>query len=320
MSLHPDADAFVRAILRDPADLTTRLVFADWLEETGETANIAWAKYIRLMAKDPHPSGTLTFESRDRQESEFAREIHAALTIDAAQLVGHVEHFWQLLPQQNITVKLAGYALAQSVIELLPESVARENAVVGLHLDGQQLFVAVAEPKDYDTLQRLGFILNKEIVPVRADADDIAAAIDYCYGLSETESVTCISYESPLIGLERDAESLKIAGIFFTAFSQEEYGRTCNGFELFHDAHGCVVVYCDGSKSIGAENHSGGVFTRLLGHLLSLPVDAEYTAEECHCLDFDIPLLSNRRFPATLERREGDAGWFRVRFRWQDRE
>ena len=36
MTSHPDADAFMRAILRDPADVTTRLVFADWLEETGE--------------------------------------------------------------------------------------------------------------------------------------------------------------------------------------------------------------------------------------------------------------------------------------------
>jgi uncharacterized protein (TIGR02996 family) len=320
MHVHPDADAFVRAILRDPADVATRLVFADWLEETGEPANVAWAKYLRLMAETSHTAGTITFENRDRQARKLATEIQARLTIDATQLAGRVEHFRQFLPHQNITVTLAGHTLALSVIELVPESVARENLVVPLDLNGRDLQVAMADPTDHDTLQKLEFILNKEIVPVKVDRDAIAAAIECCYGQSETESVVSISYEGPLIGLEGDAESFKIAGIFVTAFSQEEHGRTCNGFEVFRDARGCVVVYCDGSKSVVAENEPRGVFTRLLDHFLSLPVDAAYTADDCQCLDFDIPLLSGRRFPATLERREGDANWFRVRFRWQDRE
>jgi uncharacterized protein (TIGR02996 family) len=320
MSIHPDADAFIRAILRDPADVATRLVFADWLEETGDASNVAWAKYIRLMAETPHTAGTLAFESRKHQARELASEIRATLTIDATRLVGHVDHFRQFLPSQNVTVTLAGHTLALSVIELVPESVARENVVIPLELNGRELRVAMADPHDRDTIQKLTFILNKEIIPVKVDRDAIVAAIDCCYGNTETESVTCISYESPLIGLEGDAESFKIAGFFITAFSQREYGRACDGFEFFRDARGCVVVYCDGSKSIAAENEPRGVFARLLAHFLSLPVDASYTADDCDCLDFDIPLLSGRRFPATLERREGDANWFRLRFRWQDRE
>jgi uncharacterized protein (TIGR02996 family) len=320
MSIHPDADAFIRAILRDPADVATRLVFADWLEEMGEPANVAWAKYIRLMAETPYTAGTLAFQSRKRQTRELASEIRATLTIDATRLVGHVDHFRQFLPSQNVTVTLAGHTLALSVIELVPESVARENVVIPLELNGRELRVAMADPHDRDTIQKLEFILNKEILPVTTDRDAIAAAINCCYGQSETESVDCISYEAPLVGLEAGPHSRESYGIFFTAFSQEEHGRTCNGFELFRNARGAVVVYCDGSKSIGAENHSRGVFTQLLDHFLSLPADASYTADDCDCLDFDIPLLSGRRFPATLERREGDANWFRVRFRWQDRE
>jgi uncharacterized protein (TIGR02996 family) len=320
MHAHPDADAFIRAILRDPADVATRLVFADWLEETGEASNAAWAKYLRLMAETPHTAGTLAFESRDRQARELASEIKAKMTIDATRLAGHAEHFRQFVPPQNITVTLAGHTLALSVIELVPESVARENLVIALDLNGRDLRVAMADPTDYDTLQKLGFILNKDIIPVKADREAIAAAIDCCYGKSETESVDCISYEAPLVGLERGPHSRELYGIFYTAFSQEEHGRTCNGFEVFRDAHGCVVVYCDGSKSVLAENEPRGVFTRLLDHLLSLSVDASYTVDDLHCLDFDIPLLSGRRFPATLERRDGDANWFRVRFRWQDRE
>ena len=318
MSSHPDADAFVRAILRDPADLTARLVFADWLEETGEPPNVAWAKYLRLMAEAPHTAGTLAFESRNRQARELASEIRATLTIDAAQLAGHVEHFRQFLPWPHITVTLAGHSLWLSVIELVPESVARENVVIPLALDGQVLRVAMADPHDYDTIQKLQFILNKDIAPVPVAREAVAAAIDWCYGNTETESVSSIHYEAPLVGLERGPHSREVYGIFFTAFSQEEHGRACDGFELFRDARGCVVVYCDGSKSIAAENEPRGAFARLLDHLLSLPVDKAYTADECHYLDFDIPLLSGRRFPATLERREGDANWFRVRFRWED--
>jgi uncharacterized protein (TIGR02996 family) len=320
MSSHPDADAFICAILRDPADATTRLVFADWLDETGEAASVAWAKYLRLMADTPHTAGTLTFENRNRQARELAPEIRATLTLDATRLVGHVEHFRQFLPHQNITVTLAGHTLALSVIELVPESVARENVVIPLELNGRDLRVAMADTNDHDTIQKLEFILNKAIFPTKVDRDAIAAAIDCCYGQSETESVTSIHYEAPLIGLEGGPHTREIYGIFFTAFSQEEHGRACDGFELFRDARGCVVVYCDGSKSIAAENEPRGAFTRLLDHFLSLPVEASYTADDCQCLDFDIPLLSGRRFPATLERREGDANWFRVRFRWQDRE
>jgi type IV pilus assembly protein PilB len=58
MSSHPDADAFVSAILRNPAEVTTRLVFADWLEETGDPSNVAWAQFIRLNVEaDRHPAG-----------------------------------------------------------------------------------------------------------------------------------------------------------------------------------------------------------------------------------------------------------------------
>jgi uncharacterized protein (TIGR02996 family) len=257
MHAHPDADAFIRAILRDPADTATRLVFADWLEETGEAANIAWAKYLRLMAEVPHTAGTLTFENRHRQAKEIAKElapeIRATLTIDATRLAGRAEHFQQFLPQQNITVTLAGHTLALSVIELVPESVARVNVVIPLTLDGRVLRVAMPDPHDYDTLQKLNFILNKEILPVQVEREAIAAAIDWCYGNTETESVVSISYESPLIGLEGDAESFRIAGIFVTAFSQREYGRACDGFEMFRGQQGCVTVYCDGSKSVLAE-------------------------------------------------------------------
>lgn len=42
------ADAFLEAILQDPDDDTPRLVYADWLEEQGDSASAARAEFIRV--------------------------------------------------------------------------------------------------------------------------------------------------------------------------------------------------------------------------------------------------------------------------------
>jgi uncharacterized protein (TIGR02996 family) len=334
MSSHADADAFLQAILVNPAELTTRLVFADWLEDTGEPSNVAWAQFIRLSAEVASlPGDSIRRRELAQQLSELAPQVRATLTIDAKQLAGHVdlwrplpkgnigEHFWQLLPKANITVQLAGYALTQAVIEFMPESVARENLVLPLHIKGQRLFVATADPDNYDTIQKLQFILNKDIIPVLAEANEIRAAIEHCYGQCETESVTSIHYEAPIIGLEGDAVSIAIGGVFFEAFSQHEHGRTCDGFEVRRSASRVGVVYLDGSNAIVSIHFDRGIFTRLLDHFHSLPVEVAYIANGLQCRRFDIPLLSGRRFPVTLEYQgEGEITWYRVRFRWSDRE
>jgi len=149
MSSHPDADAFVQAILRDPAEVTTRLVFADWLEETDDPSNVAWARYIRLMANaDQVPQGSANRFQLNRDASDFASEITATIHLDAEQLVGHLDHLQQLLPQPNFTVTLAGYPLIPDVVEMIPESVAQENCVIALAREGARLVLAAAPDED----------------------------------------------------------------------------------------------------------------------------------------------------------------------------
>jgi uncharacterized protein (TIGR02996 family) len=41
-------DAFIRAILSDPRTAAPRLVYADWLEERGDTTSICRAEYLRV--------------------------------------------------------------------------------------------------------------------------------------------------------------------------------------------------------------------------------------------------------------------------------
>ncbi|MGH9174496.1 MAG: GspE/PulE family protein, partial [Vicinamibacterales bacterium] len=86
-------------------------------------------------------------------------------------------------------VDLAGKEIPPSVIELVPESVARENVVIPLALDGEALMVAIHDPMNYQVLDKLHFILNREIRPVMAPKEAIQAAINSHYGQTETESV-----------------------------------------------------------------------------------------------------------------------------------
>src|SRR5258708_2140820 len=86
-------------------------------------------------------------------------------------------------------VNLVDMTIPQSVVEMVPESVARENRVLPLSVEGNVLKIITSEPDNYDVLQKLQFILNKDIQPVLADREQIVAAINRHYGQTETESV-----------------------------------------------------------------------------------------------------------------------------------
>lgn len=92
-------------------------------------------------------------------------------------------------------VDLTELEIPKSIIELVPESVARENVVLPLSLEGNTLKIITADPTNYDTLQKLQFILNKDIVPVLAILEQITEAINRNYGQSETESVDSMLVE-----------------------------------------------------------------------------------------------------------------------------
>src|SRR5262245_55096283 len=86
-------------------------------------------------------------------------------------------------------VNLAEVSIPQQVIELVPESVARENVVLPMAQENGALKVIMSDPTDFDVIQKLQFILNKDIQPVLAPRDKLVEAINQHYGQSETESV-----------------------------------------------------------------------------------------------------------------------------------
>ncbi len=86
-------------------------------------------------------------------------------------------------------VELEGLEIPQSVIELVPESMARENTVIPVGMRGDSLQIALHDPMKYEVLDKLRFIINRDIDVVMAPIEAIQAAINRHYGQSETESV-----------------------------------------------------------------------------------------------------------------------------------
>jgi type IV pilus assembly protein PilB len=92
-------------------------------------------------------------------------------------------------------VNLNEVVIPPSVVELLPESVARENAVLPLAEDDGTLRVIMSDPTDYDTREKLVFILNRKIEIALAPREMILEAINKHYGQVDGESADSMLQE-----------------------------------------------------------------------------------------------------------------------------
>lgn len=63
---------------------------------------------------------------------------------------------------------LSQMAIPLEIIELVPESVARENVLIPVWAMDGTLTVAIADLDDVQTIEKLAFILNKQVLPVLA--------------------------------------------------------------------------------------------------------------------------------------------------------
>ncbi|HZZ82821.1 MAG TPA: ATPase, T2SS/T4P/T4SS family [Gemmataceae bacterium] len=93
------------------------------------------------------------------------------------------------------SVNLTDVTIPPAIIEMVPESVARENVVIPYSQDDGMLQIVMSDPSDYETVTKLQFILNKEIQPVLAPREQIVEAINRHYGQTETESVDSVLAE-----------------------------------------------------------------------------------------------------------------------------
>jgi type IV pilus assembly protein PilB len=90
---------------------------------------------------------------------------------------------------------LTGMAVPQDIVELLPESVARENTIFPLSEMGSVLRLATSDPTDMELQEKLRFILNRDVEMSLAPRQQIVEAINRHYGLSDGESADSMIQE-----------------------------------------------------------------------------------------------------------------------------
>lgn len=92
-------------------------------------------------------------------------------------------------------VDLSEITIPDAVIELVPESVARENVILPMAEEDDTLKVIVSDPYDIDTLEKLRFILNRKVEIALAPRENILEAINRYYGQIEGESADSMLQE-----------------------------------------------------------------------------------------------------------------------------
>ncbi|HEV3436157.1 MAG TPA: TIGR02996 domain-containing protein [Gemmata sp.] len=189
MSSYPDANAFMRGYLRNPTDVTARLVFADWLEETGEPWNLAWARYIRLKAEAdrcPLRSGERT--SLEREADAQALDIQARLTIPATLLVGYPKSLLQLLPPGNITVRIGDFRPTYQALHRVREDTARSIPVFPLDDSAGALIVAHPTPVDEHVITAVRNLLSPSTIVVGGSWDEIVGSLNAAYATAHEQN------------------------------------------------------------------------------------------------------------------------------------
>ena len=92
-------------------------------------------------------------------------------------------------------VNLAEITVPEEIVQLLPESVARENTIFPLSESGGTLRIATCDPTDMDAQEKLRFILNREVEMALAVREQIVESINRHYGLSDGESADSMLQE-----------------------------------------------------------------------------------------------------------------------------
>lgn len=108
------------------------------------------------------------------------------------------------------SINLDEMEIPSAVIGLVPESMARENTVIPIELDGNTLKLAFHDPMAFDVLDKVRFMVNKDVEVVVAPKPSIQRCIDRHYGQSETESVDSMIAE--FTDTQIDVTEIEVSG------------------------------------------------------------------------------------------------------------
>ena len=108
-------------------------------------------------------------------------------------------------------VSIDAAALDTSLASLIPADDARKYGVVPLMKDGNTLTVAVQDPLDYDSLDRIRYLLKCDVEGVVANRADIARAMEILYPGSAANSMEALLGELNDEGVEVEARGNEIS-------------------------------------------------------------------------------------------------------------
>ena len=242
----PAADALMAAVLANPADPLRRLVFADYLDDTGTPGNAAWAEYLRLRAAAAGETTALKRELLWDAAADAATKIVAGLTLPAATFLADVTSFRDLLPGERFTLLLDGFTPPRPVIALaatcrdhrgLPLGTSPTRTVIGLidqakpgdrefwtEMYKDWLFVRVRTEEYEQALQRTYTPRALALVQPRVTAEPVPTTLDEQLGAASAEVMR--GFVEQLVAQARER---KAAAIDITAYDTHHWVRRVEG-------------------------------------------------------------------------------------------
>jgi uncharacterized protein (TIGR02996 family) len=255
-------ESFLAAILESPDDDAPRLVYADWLDEHGQPER---AEFIRVQCElaclsedDPQrrPRERRERDLLDRHQDAWLGQLRPLLSrwvfrrgfLDEVAVHARVYLEQAEIPcpatVRQVTADLAGLEVPVTVLELMPGSVARENVLLPLGFRGTTLVLAMRDPQDTDTLTKICFILNREVAPVPALAEEITEAIERVYRQLPQEAVTeylaefvDVAMDRP--GMENEMPVVRLANLIL----QESVGLHASQIHIEPQSDHALVLY-----------------------------------------------------------------------------
>jgi type IV pilus assembly protein PilB len=174
----------------------------------------------RLLSPDQLEEAVAMASSTGMKLQDALAKMNYVTAIESAQAIAE---------KSNLQfVDLSTLEIPKAVVELVPESVAREKLVMPLGLDGNVMRIAMADPSNYDALQALQFVLNRDIQPVLAVQEQIVETINKNYGQTETESVDSMLSEFTDTAIEATSIEQSAASLADANESDAPVVRLCN--------------------------------------------------------------------------------------------
>jgi type IV pilus assembly protein PilB len=163
---------------------------------------------------------------------------------------------------RRVEADLDGFEVPADVLELVqlvPESVAREHALLPIGFQDGTLVLAMRDPDDPVTLEILDFILNRNMKPVPAAAGQIIEAISRHYGDPDAAEVGqsfagCFMSPSPFpsagTALDFSEEDNRRAGRLLTRLIEKAVRRKARTVRIEAEPDCLRVLYLDAPGAV----------------------------------------------------------------------